>query len=79
MLVFINYKFQIILRKLNFFFSDGFLNLGEFDCICRALFRSDRGKIYGLEPDKLQEVFDIFDVNKVSFIIYFYFRIAYLV
>lgn len=44
--------------------GDGFLNLGEFECICRALFRSDRGKIYGLEPEKLQEVFDIFDANK---------------
>ncbi|XP_075226775.1 nicotinamide amidase isoform X2 [Lycorma delicatula] len=44
--------------------GDGYLNLAEFECICRALFRSDRGKIYGLEPDRLQEVFDIFDTDK---------------
>uniref|UniRef100_A0A1B6M159 nicotinamidase n=1 Tax=Graphocephala atropunctata TaxID=36148 RepID=A0A1B6M159_9HEMI len=44
--------------------GDGFLNLKEFECICRAIFRSDRGKIYSLEPEQLQEVFDIFDQNK---------------
>ncbi|XP_022202218.1 nicotinamidase [Nilaparvata lugens] len=44
--------------------GDGYLNKGEFECICRALFRSDRGKIYSLEKDQLDEVFNIFDANK---------------
>uniref|UniRef100_A0A1B6CXZ5 nicotinamidase n=1 Tax=Clastoptera arizonana TaxID=38151 RepID=A0A1B6CXZ5_9HEMI len=44
--------------------GDGYLNLSEFDRICRAIFRSDKGKIYGLEGDQLKEVFDIFDTNK---------------
>ncbi|KMQ95509.1 pyrazinamidase nicotinamidase [Lasius niger] len=41
--------------------GDGFLSITEFDLICRALFRNDRGKIYGLEEDQLREVYSIFD------------------
>lgn len=41
--------------------GDGFLSISEFDLICRALFRNDRGKIYGLEEDQLREVYSIFD------------------
>ncbi|XP_028048425.1 uncharacterized protein LOC105837561 [Monomorium pharaonis] len=41
--------------------GDGFLSISEFDLICRALFRNDRGKIYGLEEEQLREVFSIFD------------------
>ncbi|XP_025991776.2 uncharacterized protein LOC105198315 [Solenopsis invicta] len=42
---------------------DGFLSISEFDLICRALFRNDRGKIYGLEEDQLREVYSIFDLK----------------
>lgn len=41
--------------------GDGLLSISEFDLICRALFRNDRGKIYGLEEDQLHEVYSIFD------------------
>ncbi|KAL1138805.1 hypothetical protein AAG570_008867 [Ranatra chinensis] len=44
-------------------FSDGYLSIPEFDCICRALFRNDFGKIYGLEEERMKEVFEIFDID----------------
>lgn len=47
---------------------DGYLNVSEFDAICRALFRNDRGKVYGLPENQLQEVFSIFDLNKDNLI-----------
>ncbi|XP_043275082.1 uncharacterized protein Naam [Venturia canescens] len=40
---------------------DGFLSIDEFELICRALFRNDRGKIYGLEEKQLVEIYQIFD------------------
>ncbi|XP_011871806.1 PREDICTED: uncharacterized protein LOC105564199 [Vollenhovia emeryi] len=43
--------------------GDGFLSISEFDLICRALFRNDRGKIYGFEEDQLREVYAIFDLK----------------
>ncbi|XP_018051812.1 PREDICTED: uncharacterized protein LOC108689532 isoform X2 [Atta colombica] len=43
--------------------GDGFLSISEFDLVCRALFRNDRGKIYGLEEDQLREVYSIFDLK----------------
>ncbi|XP_012266788.2 nicotinamidase [Athalia rosae] len=43
--------------------EDGFLSLSEFELICRALFRNDRGKIYGLEEDQLKEIYAVFDTN----------------
>ncbi|XP_020291978.1 uncharacterized protein LOC109858787 [Pseudomyrmex gracilis] len=43
--------------------GDGFLSISEFDLICRALFRNDRGKIYGFEEDQLREVYSIFDIK----------------
>nr|XP_012216211.1 PREDICTED: uncharacterized protein LOC105668413 [Linepithema humile] len=43
--------------------GDGFLSISEFDLICRALFRNDRGKIYGFEEDQLREVYSIFDLK----------------
>lgn len=46
-------------------FSDGYLNLNEFHTICRALFRNDKGKIYSMEPKKLQDILSVFDRNKV--------------
>lgn len=43
--------------------GDGLLSITEFELICRALFRNDRGKIYGLEEDQLREVYSIFDLK----------------
>lgn len=43
--------------------GDGLLSITEFELICRALFRNDRGKIYGLEENQLQKVFSIFDLK----------------
>ncbi|XP_034194334.1 nicotinamide amidase [Osmia lignaria lignaria] len=43
--------------------ADGYLSLTEFQLICRALFRNDRGKIYDLEEDQLKEIYSIFDLN----------------
>ncbi|KAH0564323.1 nicotinamidase [Cotesia glomerata] len=44
--------------------ADGFLSIEEFELICRALFRNDRGKIYGVEDYQLREIFNIFDTKK---------------
>ncbi|XP_069687777.1 nicotinamidase [Periplaneta americana] len=44
--------------------GDGYLNLKEFETLCRALFRNDRGKIYTMELKKLQDVFSVFDRDK---------------
>ncbi|PNF27305.1 Nicotinamidase [Cryptotermes secundus] len=44
--------------------GDGYLNLNEFHTICRALFRNDKGKIYSLEPKKLQDILSVFDKKK---------------
>ncbi|XP_077274621.1 nicotinamide amidase isoform X2 [Temnothorax americanus] len=60
---------QVALRDMDACFNafdkdgDGFLSISEFDLICRALFRNDRGKIYGLEEDQLREVYSIFDLK----------------
>lgn len=43
--------------------NDGFLSINEFELICRALFRNDRGKIYGLEDRQLGEIYNIFDLK----------------
>lgn len=41
--------------------EDGFLSITEFELICRALFRNERGKIYDLEESQLKEIYSIFD------------------
>uniref|UniRef100_A0A0A9XRM6 nicotinamidase n=1 Tax=Lygus hesperus TaxID=30085 RepID=A0A0A9XRM6_LYGHE len=43
---------------------DGYLNLSEFECICRALFRNDRGRVYSLSDEQVKDVFEIFDLDK---------------
>ncbi|PSN56584.1 hypothetical protein C0J52_01556 [Blattella germanica] len=35
--------------------GDGYLNVTEFGVVCKALFRNDRGKIYCMEPKRVQE------------------------
>lgn len=60
---------QVALRDMDACFNafdkdgDGFLSISEFDLICRALFRNDRGKIYGFEEEQLREVYSIFDLK----------------
>lgn len=41
--------------------EDGYLSTTEFELICRALFRNDRGKVYTLEKQQLNEIYSIFD------------------
>ncbi|XP_058795710.1 nicotinamidase isoform X1 [Phymastichus coffea] len=43
--------------------QDGYLSISEFELICKALFRNDRGKVYGLEDDRLKEIFGVFDTD----------------
>ncbi|XP_014206974.1 uncharacterized protein LOC106638368 [Copidosoma floridanum] len=43
--------------------KDGYLSIDEFELICKALFRNERGKVYGIEEDRLREIFDVFDTN----------------
>lgn len=43
--------------------GDGFLSLAEFELICRALFRNDRGKVYELEEQQLKDIFAVFDTK----------------
>lgn len=45
------------------YISDGQLNLEEFRLLTCALFRNDKGKIYHLDEEKLQEIFNVFDSN----------------
>lgn len=40
----------------------------EFSLICRALFRNDKGKIYALEEQKLEQIFDVFDKNSDGYV-----------
>jgi len=47
-------------------FSDGFLNIEEFDGICKGLFRNDRGIVYSLDVQTLEHIFNIFDAKKVE-------------
>ncbi|KAI5745976.1 hypothetical protein M8J76_015973 [Diaphorina citri] len=44
--------------------GDGYLNLTEFNAICKALFRNDKGKIYALKDNELEETFAVFDLNQ---------------
>ncbi|XP_050439318.1 nicotinamidase [Adelges cooleyi] len=44
--------------------GDGFLNIHEFDSICKGLFRNDRGIVYSLDADRLEHIFSIFDTKK---------------
>lgn len=44
--------------------GDGYLNLSEFNAICKALFRNDKGKIYSLKDSELEETFAVFDLNQ---------------
>ncbi|XP_034948815.1 uncharacterized protein Naam [Chelonus insularis] len=48
--------------------ADGFLSIDEFELICRALFRNDRGKVYNIEENQLKEIFDIFDTKNDGFL-----------
>ncbi|XP_012176252.2 uncharacterized protein LOC100650841 [Bombus terrestris] len=43
--------------------GDGYLSITEFEFICRALFRNDRGKIYNVDENQLKEMYSIFDLN----------------
>lgn len=43
--------------------QDGYLCIKEFELICKALFRNDRGKVYGIEDDRLKEIFAVFDCD----------------
>lgn len=50
------------------FFSDDKLSLTEFSLICRALFRNDKGHIYVVAPDRLEQMFAVFDKNQDGYI-----------
>lgn len=43
--------------------GDDLLSADEFALICRALFRNDKGHIYAVQPDQLQQMFAVFDKN----------------
>lgn len=47
-------------------YRDGFLNIEEFDGICKGLFRNDRGIVYSLDVKTLEHIFNIFDTKKVG-------------
>lgn len=49
-------------------FRDDLLSLAEFTLICRALFRNDKGHIYVVADDQLQQMFAVFDKNDDGFI-----------
>lgn len=45
-------------------FSDDRLSLAEFTLICRALFRNNKGHIYIIQPNHVEEMFAVFDKNQ---------------
>ena len=45
-------------------YSDDRLSLAEFTLICRALFRNDKGHIYIVPADSLEQMFAVFDKNQ---------------
>ncbi len=47
-----------------YFFRDDRLSLAEFTLICRALFRNDKGHIYIMPADSLEQIFAVFDKNQ---------------
>ncbi|XP_037730131.1 uncharacterized protein LOC119560647 isoform X2 [Drosophila subpulchrella] len=48
--------------------GDDRLNLAEFSIICRALFRNDKGHIYDVPAERLEQIFAVFDTNGDGFI-----------
>jgi EF hand len=48
--------------------SDDRLSLAEFSLICRALFRNDKGHIYRVPVDRLEQMFAVFDKNEDGYI-----------
>lgn len=48
--------------------GDDRLSLAEFTLICRALFRNDKGHIYVVPSDRLEEMFAVFDKNEDGYI-----------
>lgn len=53
---------------LYIYFRDDRLSLAEFSLICRALFRNEKGHIYAVPPDKLEQIFAVFDKNQDGYI-----------
>lgn len=50
------------------YYSDDLLSLSEFALICRALFRNDKGHIYVVPQERLEEMFTVFDKNHDGYI-----------
>lgn len=48
--------------------SDDLLSITEFTLICRALFRNDKGHIYVVPQERLEQMFSVFDKNGDGFI-----------
>ncbi|XP_017473870.1 PREDICTED: nicotinamidase isoform X2 [Rhagoletis zephyria] len=48
--------------------GDDRLSLAEFTLICRALFRNDKGHIYDVPADRLQQIFEVFDTDGDGYI-----------
>ncbi|CAO1390218.1 unnamed protein product [Diamesa hyperborea] len=48
--------------------GDDRLSLAEFTLICRALFRNDKGHIYIVPADSLEQMFAVFDKNQDGYI-----------
>ena len=44
------------------------LSLSEFILICRALFRNDKGHIYVVPQERLEQMFAVFDKNQDGYI-----------
>lgn len=57
---------KLFLVYILILYSDGFLNIEEFDGICKGLFRNDRGIVYSLDVHTLEHIFNIFDTKKVE-------------
>lgn len=62
-LIFSFHFFIVFIFMLNTH-SDDRLSLAEFTLICRALFRNDKGHIYIVKSDHLEQMFAVFDKNQ---------------
>lgn len=41
------------------------MTVADFGALCRTLFRNEQGKAYVIDDTQVQEMFDVFDRNKV--------------
>lgn len=58
----------MISKHSHYIYRDDLLSLNEFMVICRALFRNDKGHVYIVPDEQIEQIFNVFDTNHDEFI-----------